>query len=66
MWLVNFILHIGDHLQELVKNYGNWIYAILFALKKIKPDYLSIAKTSQPPLPKFTRALHQLQCPRNT
>ena len=31
MWLVDFILHIGDHLQELVKNYGNWIYAILFA-----------------------------------
>ena len=22
MWLVNFILHIGDHLQELVNNYG--------------------------------------------
>ena len=32
MWLVDFILHIGDHLQELVKNYGNWIYAILFAI----------------------------------
>ena len=32
MWLVNFILHIGDHLQELVNNYGNWIYAILFAI----------------------------------
>ena len=32
MWLGDFILHIGDHLQELVKNYGNWIYAILFAI----------------------------------
>lgn len=32
MWLVDFILHIGDHLQELVKNYGNWIYAILFVI----------------------------------
>ena len=32
MALVDFILHIGDHLQELVKNYGNWIYAILFAI----------------------------------
>ena len=32
MGLVDFILHIGDHLQELVKNYGNWIYAILFAI----------------------------------
>lgn len=32
MGLVNFILHIGDHLQELVNNYGNWIYAILFAI----------------------------------
>ena len=30
--MVDFILHIGDHLQELVKNYGNWIYAILFAI----------------------------------
>ena len=25
-------MHIGDHLQELVNNYGNWIYAILFAI----------------------------------
>ncbi|MFW2177492.1 MULTISPECIES: DedA family protein [unclassified Moraxella] len=32
MWLIDFILHIGDHLQELVNNYGNWIYAILFAI----------------------------------
>lgn len=32
MWLVDFILHIGDHLQELVNNYGNWIYAILFTI----------------------------------
>ena len=32
MWLVDFILHIGEHLQELVNNYGNWIYAILFAI----------------------------------
>lgn len=32
MGLVNFILHIGEHLQELVNNYGNWIYAILFAI----------------------------------
>ena len=32
MRLVNFILHIGEHLQELVNNYGNWIYAILFAI----------------------------------
>ena len=32
MWLVDFILHIGYHLQELVNNYGNWIYAILFAI----------------------------------
>ena len=32
MWLIDFILNIGDHLQELVKNYGNWIYAILFAI----------------------------------
>lgn len=32
MWLIDFILHIGEHLQELVNNYGNWIYAILFAI----------------------------------
>nr|WP_315042604.1 DedA family protein [uncultured Moraxella sp.] len=32
MPLIDFILHIGDHLQELVNNYGNWIYAILFLI----------------------------------
>ncbi len=32
MWLIDFILHIGDHLQQLVNDYGNWIYGILFAI----------------------------------
>lgn len=32
MPLIDFILHIGDHLQELVNNHGNWIYAILFLI----------------------------------
>ena len=30
--LIDFILHIGDHLQTLVHNHGKWIYAILFAI----------------------------------
>ncbi len=28
--LVDFILHLDVHLDELVANYGTWIYAILF------------------------------------
>lgn len=32
MPLIDFILHIGDHLQQLVNDYGSWIYAILFAI----------------------------------
>lgn len=32
MPLIDFILHIGDHLQQLVNEYGAWIYAILFAI----------------------------------
>lgn len=32
MFIIDFILHIGDHLQELVNNYGGWIYAILFLI----------------------------------
>ncbi|ELA08950.1 hypothetical protein MOMA_01035 [Moraxella macacae 0408225] len=32
MPLIDFILHIGEHLQDLVNNYGNWIYAILFLI----------------------------------
>lgn len=31
-YLVDFILHIDDHLFELVANYGLWIYAILFVI----------------------------------
>lgn len=32
MPLINFILHIGEHLEMLISQYGNWIYAILFAI----------------------------------
>lgn len=32
MPLIDFILHIGDHLQQLIDQYGAWIYAILFAI----------------------------------
>ncbi len=30
--LVDFILHLDVHLDELVANYGTWIYAILFLI----------------------------------
>ena len=30
--LIDFIFHIDDHLKELVRNYGTWTYAILFAI----------------------------------
>lgn len=32
MFLVDFILHIDQHLAEFVANYGIWIYAILFLI----------------------------------
>lgn len=32
MPIINFILHIGDHLQQIVNDYGSWVYAVLFAI----------------------------------
>lgn len=29
---LNFVLHLDDHLAEIVRNYGGWTYAILFAI----------------------------------
>lgn len=31
-FIIDFILHIDAHLYELVAQYGNWIYAILFII----------------------------------
>lgn len=30
--LIDFIFHIDDHLKEMVREYGAWTYAILFAI----------------------------------
>ena len=30
--LVDFILHIDAHLADLIRDYGVWIYGILFAI----------------------------------
>jgi membrane-associated protein len=30
--LIDFILHIDDHLQVMIANYGNWTYGILFLI----------------------------------
>lgn len=32
MELINFILHVDQHLAEFVANYGAWIYALLFLI----------------------------------
>ena len=33
MWeIIDFIMHISAHLEELSQNYGNWIYLILFII----------------------------------
>lgn len=32
MFLIDFILHIDQHLAEFVANYGLWVYAILFLI----------------------------------
>ncbi|MDR2147062.1 MAG: DedA family protein [Tannerella sp.] len=31
-FLIDFILHVDEHLAELVSNYGTWVYAILFLI----------------------------------
>jgi membrane-associated protein len=31
-WAVNFLLHLDQHLVEMLQLYGAWIYAILFAV----------------------------------
>ncbi len=31
-WLIDFILHLDQHLVELLQNYGVWLYAILFVI----------------------------------
>ncbi len=31
-WFVDFILHLDTHLVELLRNYGFWIYLILFLI----------------------------------
>ena len=32
MELIDFILHVDEHLLEFITNYGLWIYAILFLI----------------------------------
>jgi membrane-associated protein len=32
LYLIDFILHIDSHLAELIRDYGVWIYGILFAI----------------------------------
>ena len=32
MFIIDFILHVDQHLAEFVANYGLWIYAILFLI----------------------------------
>jgi membrane-associated protein len=31
-FLIDFILHVDQHLADLVSNYGTWVYAILFLI----------------------------------
>ncbi|AKJ29991.1 DedA family protein [Caldimonas brevitalea] len=31
-FLIDFILHVDQHLAEFVQNYGPWVYALLFAI----------------------------------
>lgn len=30
--LLDIVLHLQEHLHELTRNYGNWVYGILFAI----------------------------------
>src|SRR5687768_3798192 len=31
-WLLDFVLNVDDHLSDFVMAYGNWVYALLFAI----------------------------------
>ena len=31
-WLVDFVLHFDDHLQQVLTDYGGWTYAFLFLI----------------------------------
>ena len=31
-FLIDFILHVDQHLQTFVQNYGAWVYALLFLI----------------------------------
>jgi membrane-associated protein len=31
-WLLDVVIHLDDHLLELTRNYGTWVYFILFAI----------------------------------
>ncbi|MFM7309529.1 MAG: hypothetical protein ACKOZY_02890, partial [Flavobacteriales bacterium] len=30
--LIDFILHIDEHLNTMIRDYGTWIYVIMFAI----------------------------------
>jgi membrane-associated protein len=30
--LIDFVLHVDRHLQDFVRDYGNWVYALLFLI----------------------------------
>src|SRR5690625_7350868 len=32
MELIDFILHIDEHLADFIRDYGYWVYAILFTI----------------------------------
>lgn len=32
LFLIDFILHVDRHLAEFVRDYGTWVYALLFAI----------------------------------
>ena len=31
-FLIDFILHVDQHLEAFVRNYGTWVYALLFLI----------------------------------
>ena len=31
-WFVDFFLHLDQHLAEVIRSYGTWTYALLFAI----------------------------------
>lgn len=39
-WLIDFILHVDEHLKQFVIDHGAWVYALLFAIVFVETGFV--------------------------